>query len=221
MPLDVAQKVFAAEGRLTTIAISNSHGLSGSDEVTTAAKAAAPLELSVLDIKKQGVKLSQDASSGFTTFFLVFGLFSIGAGVLLIFMIFVMLATERKSEMGMARAVGTKRLDIVQTFLSEGMGYNILAAAVGCMLGVGVAFIIGQVMASIFSNFNINISPHVTPRSLIVSYSLGVVLTFGTVVFSSWRISTSTSCGPFATSLTRRRRSRTGARAAFWARWAA
>jgi putative ABC transport system permease protein len=192
VPLDVAQSVFGASGRLTNIAISNSDGVSGSGEVTAAARelaAKSPLTLSVLDIKKRGVELSEEASSSFTTFFLVFGLFSIGAGILLIFMIFVMLATERKSEMGMARAVGTKRFDLVQTFLSEGMGYNVLAAAVGCLLGVGVAFIIGQVMASIFSNFNINISPHVTARSLVVSYSLGVVLTFGTVVFSSWRIS--------------------------------
>ena len=28
-----------------------------------------------------------------------------------------------------------------------------------------------------------------TPRSLIISYSLGVVLTFLTVTFSSWRVS--------------------------------
>ena len=42
-------------------------------------------------------------------------------------MIFVMLAAERKPEMGMARAVGTKRVDLVQTFLAEGMAYNVLA----------------------------------------------------------------------------------------------
>jgi putative ABC transport system permease protein len=103
-------------------------------------------------------------------------------------MIFVMLAAERKQEMGMARAVGTKRADLVQTFLSEGMGYNLAAAAVGAALGVVVAMVIAQVMASTFGEF-IEISPHVTPRSLIISYSLGVVLTFFTVTFSSWRIS--------------------------------
>ena len=38
------------------------------------------------------------------------------------------------------------------------------------------------------SGFDLNIVFHVSPRSLIVSYSLGVVLTFLTVTFSSWRI---------------------------------
>ncbi len=196
LPIQAAQDFFGAPGRLTAIAISNKGDVRGgvkhSDEVTAGAREIASrsaLPLSVIDAKKQGVDLSEEASTSFTTFFLVFGLFSIGAGVLLIFMIFVMLAAERKSEMGMARAVGTKRADIVQTFLSEGMGYNVAAAAVGCLLGVVVAFIIAKVLSSIFSNFNIDISPHVTARSLIVSYSLGVVLTFATVVFSSWRIS--------------------------------
>ncbi len=44
-----------------------------------------------------------------TSVFVLFGLFSVAAGVLLIFLIFMMLAAARKSEMGMARAVGTKR----------------------------------------------------------------------------------------------------------------
>ena len=67
------------------------------------------------------------------------GLFSIAAGVMLIFMIFVMLATERKAEMGMARAVGAQRSNLVQSFVSEGMAYNLLAGAVGAALGVAAA----------------------------------------------------------------------------------
>jgi len=40
-----------------------------------------------------------------------------------------------------------------------------------------------------FAQINIDITPHVTPRSLIISYCLGVVVTFITVVISSWRVS--------------------------------
>jgi putative ABC transport system permease protein len=46
------------------------------------------------------------------------------AGVMLIFMIFVMLAAERRAEMGMARAVGAQRGHIVRSFLAEGMAYT-------------------------------------------------------------------------------------------------
>ena len=41
--------------------------------------------------------------------FTTFGSFSIAAGILLIFLIFVMLAAERRGELGIARAVGTRR----------------------------------------------------------------------------------------------------------------
>ena len=56
-------------------------------------------------------------------------------------------------------------------------------------LGVIVALILTGVLGTIFSEFGISISPKVTLQSLIVSYSLGIVLTFMTVVFASWRVS--------------------------------
>jgi len=198
LPLTTAQQFFGATGQLTMVAISNRgdarSGVRHSDEVRLAALAALPAigpdkALTVQAVKQISVDLAEEFGNIFTTFFLALGLFSIGAGVLLIFMIFVMLAAERKSEMGMARAVGTRRRDLVQAFLSEGMAYNVLAAAVGTGIGVLVAIGMSQIMAALFASTNLDISPHVTPRSLIISYSLGVVLTFLTVTFSSWRIS--------------------------------
>ena len=149
------------------------------------------LTLGLGDSKKDSVDLAEEIGNFMASFFLLLGLFSIGAGILLIVMIFVMLAAERKSEMGMARAIGTKRGHLVQTFLSEGMGYNILAAMVGVALGVAVSVGMAYILAAIFStgDFQITIEPKITPRTLLISYSLGVVLTFLTVVFSSWRVS--------------------------------
>jgi len=140
-------------------------------------------------VKRDLVDTAKEAGNFMATFFVIFGLFSIASGMLLIVMIFVMLAAERKSELGMARAVGTKRAHLIQMFLSEGMAYNLVAALVGCALGVLVAFGMANIMSRIFAQFNFDIQPYVTVRSLIISYSLGVVLTFLTVVFSSWRVS--------------------------------
>ncbi|HEX5370170.1 MAG TPA: FtsX-like permease family protein [Dehalococcoidia bacterium] len=198
VPLGVAQSFFGEPGNITHLIVSNAGDSRGAlkdapaveSEIDTWLSAhTTDTPLTQQKIKSDGVDVANAAASIFTTFFLVLGLFSIGAGVLLIFMIFVMLAAERKSEMGMARAVGTRRFDLVQTFLSEGMAYNVLSAMVGTAIGVVVAFVISKVMASIFSSANLDITPHVTARSLIISYSLGVVLTFLTVTFSSWRIS--------------------------------
>jgi len=139
--------------------------------------------------KKDAVDQAELYGNIFTTFFLVLGLFSIASGVLLIFMIFVMLAGERRPEMGMARAVGAQRGNLVQSFMSEGMGYSLIAGALGAALGVGaaVALVVGILQSGLGSGGSF-ITAHVTLRSLIVSYCLGVVVTFLTVVISSMKV---------------------------------
>ncbi len=138
--------------------------------------------------KADSVKTAEEFGNLFTTFFLVLGLFSIAAGIMLIFMIFVMLAAERKPEMGMARAVGAQRSSLVQAFLSEGMAYSIIAGAVGAAFGVAAAVGLVAGFLKIAGGFDF-IHAHVTLRSLVISYCLGVVVTFLTVVFSSIKVS--------------------------------
>jgi putative ABC transport system permease protein len=144
----------------------------------------------VESVKADDVKDAEEIGNIFTTFFLIVGLFSIAAGIMLIFMIFVMLAAERKPEMGMARAVGAQRSNLVQSFLAEGMSYNLIAGAVGAALGIVAALvlIVGFLRISLGDEFDF-ISARVTPRSVIVSYCLGVVLTFVTVLIASIRSS--------------------------------
>ena len=77
--------------------------------------------------------------AAFMSLFTTFGTFSIAAGILLIFLIFVMLAAERRGELGIARAIGTRRGHLVQMFLFEGVAYDLVAAVVGAALGVAVA----------------------------------------------------------------------------------
>jgi putative ABC transport system permease protein len=192
--LDVLQEKFGREGQADFVAISNKGGvhdsLKYSDNVT--AKIQNLLQGKSYNIdptKAEGVKDAEDAGSFMVTIFVVLGLFSIAAGILLIFMIFVMLAAERKSEMGISRALGMKRGHLVQMFLAEGMGYNLVAAMVGVALGVVVSLAMTRIMAMLLSEFKITISFHVSWRSMIVSYALGVVLTFITVAFASWRVS--------------------------------
>jgi putative ABC transport system permease protein len=193
LPLKRLQAMTGRENMVDFIAISNDGGIrdgvDATDEVTKRLNehlegtpwAAEP-------VKKDLVETASELASFLTTFFVVLGLFSIAAGMLLIFLIFVMLAAERKTEMGMVRAVGTKRSHLVQIFMSEGMVYNVVSAAIGCGLGVGVSVVLVGIMARLFADFGLQITFHVTPRSLIVAYSIGVVLTFLTVTFSSWRI---------------------------------
>ena len=127
--------------------------------------------------------------AAFMSLFTTFGSFSIAAGILLIFLIFVMLAAERRSELGIARAVGTRRGHLVQLFLFEGVAYDLLAAAVGTLLGIAIAYGMVIAMAQALGAFGIDILFSVTARSLVTAYTLGVLLTLVVVAVSAWRVS--------------------------------
>ena len=148
-------------------------------------------EFRVLDIKRIILDAAVEISSFVTTFFLTLGLFSIMVGVLLIFLIFVMLAAARRSEMGMARAVGAKRGHLVQMFVFEGTAYAVVSAAVGVLLGLAVSALITVIVNRIISGFDegFSFTWHVEPRSAVVAYCLGMVITFATVGFSAYRVS--------------------------------
>jgi putative ABC transport system permease protein len=146
-------------------------------------------DYSVQTVKKDGLDYADILGSVFVSIFIVFGLFSIAAGVLLIFLIFVMLATERRAEMGMARAVGTKRRQLIQQFLFEGYAYNLGAALVGIALGVVVGLGLARIMTYLLRATDFTVIGHIEPRSLVVSFCLGALVTFLTVVFSSFRAS--------------------------------
>ena len=193
VPLDRLQAATNQQGQLTMIAISNEGGVRGgleySETVTEQARSlVAGQPLGVDAYKQRAIDAAETFSSIFTSLFLVLGLFSIAVGILLIVLIFTMLAAERRSEMGMARAIGQRRGHLVQQFVAEGSGYALLAGLVGAALGVAATFAIGLTLDSVFGDV-LPISPEVTPRSLIVAYCLGVVITFIAVVGSSWKIS--------------------------------
>ena len=109
--------------------------------------------LGVDTVKSQAVDDGERIASTFTSIFLILGLFSIMAGILLIVLIFTMLAAERRSEMGMARAVGTQRKQLIQQFIAEGAGYALLAGIVGSALGVVASIGIANGMKLLFGQF--------------------------------------------------------------------
>ncbi len=152
-------------------------------------------EFRVLDIKKQVLDVANQAGSGVTSIFIIMGLFSIMVGVLLIFLIFVMLAAARRSEMGMARAVGAKQRHLVQMFIFEGTAYSLFSGAVGVAMGLGASSIIVFMVNRIFQSGgsgapeNFTMFAHFEPRSAVVAYCLGMVITLGTVGISAYRVS--------------------------------
>ncbi|MBX2997103.1 MAG: FtsX-like permease family protein [Caldilineaceae bacterium] len=169
-----------------------------SSELTAAVSQMTQMEVIDPLNKQSVVSISGVAGSLFSTIFSIFGIFSIMAGVLLIFMIFVMLAAERRSEMGMARAIGMQRGHLVQMFVTEGMLYDLAAALVGVVLGLGVSYAMIGFLGGIFNSVSSQFSGrdlffqfhwNVSTASIIIAYCAGVIFTFIIVAFSSFRVS--------------------------------
>ena len=194
MSLSAAQALLGRDGQVEHILVSNrGDALSGAaNTVAVLAEiepVAASLGLNVNTTKQDALEFVDSLGSVFAGSFLTFGMFSIITGIMLIALIFVMLAAERRSEMGMARAIGTKRRHLVQMFLFEGVAYSLVASSVGALLGIAVAYGMVFVMAEAFSTFGVDIRHDFRLRSLVVAYTIGMLLTFAVVLVSSWRVS--------------------------------
>src|SRR5918994_1026792 len=194
MPLEAAQTVLHRTGEIRYVMISNVGdeltGANLTDEVIAAVNPTLkPFGLEADPVKQDALDEADAEGNAFMTLFTTFGSFSIFAGAMLIFLIFVMLAAERRGELGIARAVGTRRGHLVQLYLFEGVAYDLVAAAVGALIGVAIAFGMVFILAAALDFTGLEIQHDVRLRSLVVAYTLGVLLTFLIVTVSAWRVS--------------------------------
>jgi putative ABC transport system permease protein len=194
MPLPQLQELTGNQGKINSIIITNRgdaiQGAAHSDAVVSSLE---PLlegtKFEADPVKQDALDEANEAGSTFSTIFLVFGQFSIAAGILLIFLIFVMLAAERKRELGIARAVGTQQGHVIRMFAFEGSVYALIAAAVGSLLGVVVGWGMVRIIAIAFGQIDLELTYAFNWRSVVIAYTLGMVLTFAVVLVSSWRVS--------------------------------
>ena len=148
--------------------------------------------LRVETVKKDRLDGAEEQGAEFSELFLGIGAFAIIAGILLLINIFVMLAQERKSQLGMLRAVGLRRADLVRVFVIEGFVYSLVAAVLGAVLGIGVGWAIAKLAAPIFGGsdeFAIELLFAMAPESIVTGFCLGMIITSVTIFFTSVRIS--------------------------------
>ncbi len=194
MPLQRLQERVGEEDRINTVLITHKgpavEGAAGTDSTIDKLE---PLlkenDLKAEPVKKDAIDQADEGGETFTSIFLLFGQFSVAAGVLLIFLIFVMLAAERKHELGIARAVGMRRGHLMRMFAFEGALYALLASALGSVAGVGVGWLMVRVIGKAFAGSGFEISFATSPENVVIAFCLGMVLTFAVVLISSWRVS--------------------------------
>jgi putative ABC transport system permease protein len=191
-----------APGPRTFVYVSNTGGVDGgstrsdavADKLDAALGPVAGKEAIVDKVKQQALREADQAGNELGSFFLFVGCFSIIAGVMLLVNIFVMLAEERKPELGMLRAVGMRRGRLVRVFVIEGALYALVASLVGVVLGIGVGRAVVEVAGRIFAGMSpeeggLDLTFSVTPTSLVNGFALGFLIAFVTVALTSVRIS--------------------------------
>ncbi len=144
--------------------------------------------LSVHDVKHDALKLAREGGDAIGEIFMIFSVFAIIAGVVLIINIFVMLSEERRSEMGMARAVGMLRRHLVRMFMFECTIYVFLASAVGALAGLGMGHLLVMAFGVIFAGGS-QLPLYFRWESVLTAFCAGVLITFTTIYIASRRAS--------------------------------
>ncbi|HUG84107.1 MAG TPA: FtsX-like permease family protein [Euzebya sp.] len=163
-------------------------------DAAVASLRAAVVELPGVEV--EGVKATvlddaQRAGAGFTELFSIIGSFSVLAGILLLVNLFVMLAEERKTELGMLRAVGFTRRRLTRAFGMEGAIYALVASATGAIAGIGIGWLVAVLAGGIFgvADQGSGYPLVIEPVSLAIGASTGLVISLLTIWATSLRIS--------------------------------
>src|SRR2546427_385926 len=198
LPLSSFQAALGENGQINTITVANVGGVTQgylrSDDVV---REMAPLlpsapTFTIAKAKADSIDGASRNIDQLSQVFVLLGFFTVIAGILLIINIFVMLAEERKGEMGVARALGMRRTNLVQSFVSEGLLYALLSSVIGTFTGLLVAGVIlwgfSQVFgASAFGGTGFLL--HWNDSDLINGFAIGFLITMATIVIASWRVS--------------------------------
>lgn len=136
-------------------------------------------------VKADGIRDAQEGAEQLTQLFSLLGTFTVIAGVMLIVNIFVMLAEERKPEMGISRALGLRRSHLTEVFTIEGFVYALGSAAIGAAAGLLVAWAVLTIIGTIFGSEGLDLALQFQPSSLILAFTWGFLLTIGTIALAS------------------------------------
>ena len=148
------------------------------------------LSLSVQAVKLDALEQAEASSGVLTAMFLVFGSFTIAAGILLVVTIITMLIDVRQKEYATVRALGMTRADLRYIAMIEGSIAALIGCAFGSLLGVGLAWLIGIGFSSVFASAGADVfSFHVDSSSLLAGWFWGfhiaMLTMFGSSLWSS------------------------------------
>ena len=109
------------------------------------------INLRVRAVQLEAAEQAEASSGALSAMFLVFGTFTIAAGVLLSLTIIMLLADVRRTELATVRALGLRRSDTRALFVYEGAILAFVSSGLGTLLGLALAWVISVGFSVIFA----------------------------------------------------------------------
>jgi len=145
----------------------------------------------VRPVKAELVAAADETSTALGDIFFAMGAFGGLAGALLVVNLFVMLAEERKVQLGMFRALGMTQGSLVRAFSVEGWMYGLIAATLGAVVGLGLGRVIVSFVArsieAIGDDLGFELVFNFDWASIRDGFLLGLAVSIATVVLASIR----------------------------------
>lgn len=179
------------------VAVSNVGDVEGgaqrTDEVTAALRRNLDAASVVQPVKRDLITQADATADSLSQLYVTMGMFSVAAGVLLLVNIFVMLADDRRSQLGMLRALGLRRRALVGAFATEGWLYSLAASAAGALLGIEIGRVIAWRADAVLGTGDELYTLHLTFAfewsTVLQGFALGLAVSVATIVLTSIRVS--------------------------------
>ncbi|MGZ4940970.1 MAG: ABC transporter permease [Halobacteriota archaeon] len=198
MTLGAAQTVFQTPGQINEIRVSNvgnaEDGAAQSAHVSTLVREGlhnTSGEFAVNLVKHDMLQSAAARGALFSNVLIMLATFSVLASATLIANVFFSFSEDRKSELGLARAIGMKKRQTTLLFLFEGVACAVIAAAIGSILGVGIGAGIIAVLNAVFSSESTSegaLALHYAPLNLLQAFLVCLIVTIAAIAASAYRI---------------------------------
>lgn len=144
------------------------------------------MELRINPAKETALEAAEDGAGALSAMFLVFGAFTIAAGILLVVTIVMMLAESRRVDEAIIRAIGLKKSDMRSLAVMEGVITSSVASTLGGLFGLVLAYFVSLGFSSVFASAGADgIQFSFSLNSMLVGISSGFIIAMFTLWFTA------------------------------------